>query len=532
MMKIFILSLSIYIIYLFMKTSKSLQMLQQNRYNRGNKYLKWVKENKKKNFLTLEAFIIFIIPLFTFVTTDYVPFLFNAIYFFLALIFIYKRVKEQKKVPLKYTGRVIRLFFTTIVLYLIIIVFMSVFFYEESRILDYWLLTILAYFNNMIVVIANLINVPIETCINHYFKNKATKKLQAMSNLEVVGITGSYGKTSSKNILNDVLNVKYNCIPSPKNYNTPFGLMITINDYLDKFNDYFIAEMGACKVNEIKELCDLVHPKYGILTKIGLAHLETFGSQENIQKTKFELIESLPKDGVGILNADDPLQVDYKLKNDCSLLWIGIENQKKADIYATNIKLSSTGTTFDCYFKNQKEKVEFSTKLLGKANIYNILAAIALGSFLGLSKEQLVLGVKKVRPVEHRLELKKYYNMHLIDDAYNANPEGAKMALDVLNLMEGKKIVITSGMIELGSKSYELNKDLGCYMHDKIDTAILIGKEQTRPIYDGLVAKKFKKQNILQYNDIMDAFAYLQKINNKDTYILLQSDLPDIFNES
>ena len=150
--------------------------------------------------------------------------------------------------------------------------------------------------------------------INNNFKRKAIRKLKEMTNLKVVGITGSYGKTSSKNILNDILNVKYNSFPTPKNFNTPVGLIITINNYLDKFNDIFIAEMGAFKRGEIKELCDLVHPTYGILTTIGTTHLDSFGSRENIQKGKFELIESLPPDGIGILNADDPYQVSYQSK--------------------------------------------------------------------------------------------------------------------------------------------------------------------------------------------------------------------------
>ena len=351
-----------------------------------------------------------------------------------------------------------------------------------------------------------------------------------MTNMDVIGITGSYGKTSSKNILNDVLNIKYNSFATPKNFNTPFGLMITINNHLDKFNDYFIAEMGACKTKEIKELCDLVHPKYGIITKIGVAHLETFGSEQNIINTKFELIESLPSDGVGILNMDDPKQVNYTIKNNCKIIWISIDN-KDADVRATNIKLSNKGTTFEVKFKGDSTKYKFSTKLLGRANIYNILAAIALGSYLNISKEELIAGVKKVTPVEHRLELKKYYDMYLIDDAYNANPDGCKMALDVLNMMPGKRIVISSGMIELGNKTYELNKELGEYMTSNADIAILIGKEQTKPVYDGLIAKKFKKENIFVLNNINDAFKLLDEIKDKETYILLQSDLPDIFNE-
>ncbi len=528
-MKYYIASFVFYSFYLILKTNKSLQMLQQNRYNRGNKYLKWLKEHLKKHFLTIELGFL-LLPIFFFLNEVGRFIIMNVFYGICFMRLFDEQQKEQTKIPLKFTGRIKRLYTTTILLYLIAILIGIL---GKESIWPYFGLSILLYLNSLVVVLANLINAPIEHSINNHFKRMAMQKLKSLSHLEVIGITGSYGKTSSKNILNDVLNVKFNALASPKNYNTPTGLMITVNEYLDKFNDYFIAEMGACKTKEIQELCDFVHPKYGILTKIGVAHLETFGSQENITKTKFELIESLPKDGIGILNADDPLQVNYALKNDVKIIWIGIENVAQSNIYADHIKLSPEGTTFDCHFKMEENKViTFTTKLLGKANIYNILAAIALGHSLGLTDEELILGVKKVKPVEHRLQLKKYYDMYLIDDAYNANPDGCKMALDVLNLMKGEKMVITSGMIELGEKSDELNKNLGEKMAEVADKVILIGKEQTKPIQEGLKNKHFKEQNMILVNHIQEALTYLEKNHKKNTYILLQSDLPDTFNES
>jgi UDP-N-acetylmuramoyl-tripeptide--D-alanyl-D-alanine ligase len=303
-----------------------------------------------------------------------------------------------------------------------------------------------------------------------------------------------------------------------------------INNYLDKFSEFLIAEMGAFKNGEIKEICDLVKPTYGILTKIGTAHLESFGSRENIQMTKFELIESLPKDGIGVLNADDEYQLSYKLKNKCKIKWIGIDNQD-ADVVATNIKLSHNGTTFDCVFKGDNNKYPFETRLLGKANIYNILAGIALGKELGLTIEQLQMGVLKVKPIEHRLELKKYGDINIIDDAYNSNPVGSKMALEVLNLMPGKKIIVTPGMIELGSEQYELNLEFGKQIADVCDEVILVGAEQTKPIYDGLMVKDYNEKNIHVINDVKIAFELMQKLKGKETYVLLENDLPDIFNE-
>ena len=386
------------------------------------------------------------------------------------------------------------------------------------------------YLSYFIIWLANKINVPVEKCVYLHYKSMAIKKLKSM-NIPVIGITGSYGKTSSKNIINDILNVKYNSFATPKNFNTPYGLIRSINNYLDKFNDIFIAEMGAFKVGEINQTCKLMHPKYGILTTIGEAHLESFGSRENIQRGKFELIESLPSDGLAILNSDDEWQVSYKIKNSkCKVLWTGIKNQN-ADIVATNIKLSGTGTNFDVKFKGDDNLYSFHTKLLGTHNVYNLLAGILLGKELGMSISELQRGVGMVKTIEHRLELKKSGTLNIIDDAYNSNPVGSKMALEVLNLMPGTKIVVTPGMIELGDKQYELNKKFGEYIADASDYVILVGKEQTKPIYDGLIEKNYNKDRIYIINDVIDAFGIMRSIDDGNTYVLLENDLPDLFNE-
>ena len=391
------------------------------------------------------------------------------------------------------------------------------------------LLGLMTYLNYFVVMTANFINKPIEKCVYLYYKHKAVKKLKSM-NIPVVGITGSYGKTSSKNIINDILNVKFNSFATPKSFNTPYGLINSINNYLDKFNDIFIAEMGAFRIGEIKQNAKLVKPKYGIITKIGEAHLETFGSRDNIMKGKFELIESLPIDGLAILNRDDEYQVKYKIKNNCNVKWIGIENTD-VDIYATNINLSSKGTSFDVVFKGDKNKYNFQTKLLGKHNVYNILAGILLGRELGLTVEELKRGVSSVKPIEHRLELKKYGNINIIDDAYNSNPVGSKMAIDVLGLMDGIKIIVTPGMIELGSEQYNLNYKFGEYISEVCDFVILVGKKQTKPIYDALIEKKFDDKKIFVLNDVKDAFPLMNRLAKGDTFVLLENDLPDLFNE-
>ena len=506
----------IYLIYIFVRSKDTIHMLQQNKYNAKNTYIKWMKKNTKKCFYVEDMFFMLLI-----INNNI---LFSVLYTLLIL----KRLstKKQNKLPLKYTSRVKRLIFTNMLMHILPIILLEYFKIDYI----YLILGYIAFTNSVYVLLSIYINTPVEKLVGYYYKSKAKSKLRSMNNLKVIGITGSYGKTSSKNILNDILNIKYNSMPTPKNYNTPFGLMITINNYLDKFTDVFIAEMGACQEYDIDELCKLVKPKYGIITKIGIAHLATFGSREKIQKTKFELIENLPNDGIGILNGDDEWQRSYKIKNNCKIKWIGIDSTD-VDVRATDITLSPEGTKFNVIIKGDSNKYEFQTKLLGYANIYNILAGIALGLEFGMTIEQLKAGVSKVKAVEHRLELKKQGDITIIDDAYNSNPDGAKMALDVLKMMPGKHIVVTPGMIELGKEEYIKNKEFGVQIADSADEVILVGKEKTKPIYDGLKENNFKENKIHIINDVLIAFDLIQKLKEKETYVLLENDLPDIFNE-
>ena len=514
------------------KSKKHLHMMQQNLYNENNRYIRWILKNNKE-FISIEIITILIVVISMFIKIDTNILLMTTV-LVISFIFLISGLSwrkliltDQNKKKLVITARIKRLIFTTTILYLVPIVFL-VLYNLLSMLL---VLCIMTYLNAFVVFIAMIINTPIEKLVYLHFKSKAQRKLKSMSNLKIIGITGSYGKTSSKNILSDILNIKYHALPTPKNLNTFNGLIMTVNNHMDKFTDIFIAEMGAYVKGEIKRLCKLVKPKYGILTRIGTAHLETFGSQENIQKGKFELIESLPSDGFGILNGDDPLQVSYKLKNNVRIIWIGIDNAD-VDVRATNIKCSYKGTSFDVVLKNDKNKYKFETKLLGNHNVYNILAGIACGIEFGIDIESLQKAVAGVRPIEHRLELKKIGNFNMIDDAYNSNPTGAENACKVLGMMPGVKVVVTPGMIELGAKEDEYNKTFGTQIAEVADYVLLIGEKKTKPIKEGLLEKKFDKDKIIVFNDVREAYPYISNLANKsEVYALFENDLPDTYNE-
>ncbi len=531
-MNIYTISFLLILLFNVIKNKKSLHMLQQNLYNENNRYLKWIRRNFKTVFLTLD-FISCILLLIAYLLNNQLSFFLVIISLILygleSIRVLNNRKVEQVKKPLVVTARVKRLLITITILFILPIIIYLL--HDHHGYLMLMVEGVLTYFSYLLIWVAKVINIPIEKCVYKYYETKAKTKLKSMPNLKVVGITGSYGKTSSKNILNDILNIKFISRPTPRNLNTEYGLMITINNHLDKFDDIFIAEMGAYKMGEIKKLCNMVHPKYGILTRIGLAHLETFGSPENIIKTKFELIESLPDDGIGILNGDDPKQVSYPIQSKCKKVWIGIE-KSDVDIRACDIECSYKGSKFNVIFKGDKTKYPFETKLLGNHNIYNILAGIALGREFGISLKELQQGVRKVRPIESRLELKNFGYMYQINDAYNSNPVGAKAALDVLAMMPGMKVVVTPGMTELGEKEDELNHIFGTQIATVADYVILVGEKKTRPIFEGINESGYDKDKLFIVNSVYDAYNLLQTLKKKeDIYALFENDLPDTYNE-
>mgnify|MGYP003295252270 CR=1 FL=1 len=199
--------------------------------------------------------------------------------------------------------------------------------------------------------------------------------------------------------------------------------------------------------------------------------------------------------------------------------------------YADNIKYSSNGSTFDIHYDGKTYNLR--TRLLGSANIYNIVSSIALALYLNVDINDIKNSVLSLKNTEHRLQLKKMGNVYQIDDAYNSNPVGAKSALDVLNLMNGTKVCVTPGMVELGQKEYEENFKFGENIAKVCDYVILVGEKKTKPIYEGLVKANFNLDNLFIINKVSESYPLLNalKEEKKELYALYENDLPDIYSE-
>jgi UDP-N-acetylmuramoyl-tripeptide--D-alanyl-D-alanine ligase len=273
---------------------------------------------------------------------------------------------------------------------------------------------------------------------------------------------------------------------TPGSYNTTMGVIKTIRMFLKPIHQVFIVEMGAKQHGDITEICDLVQPSIGILTAVAEQHLDTFKTLENVKQTKFELIRALPKKGSAFLNAEyEIIKNEPVSDNTCKTYYSA--NSAQSDYYANDFSYTQKGMRFSFYKKGEK-LIDLETKLLGNHNVSNIVASCAVAYQMGVPTESIRFAVKNLEPVEHRLEIKQNTaGITIIDDAFNSNPSGATMALEVLKQMQGnQKIIVTPGMIELGDKEFFYNKKFGEQISEVCDLVVLVGPKQTIPIAEGL----------------------------------------------
>lgn len=452
------------------------------------------------------------------------------------------RQSNEEKTPLVWTDRAKRLLKRQqaenikYIMYIFIIGFVL---FLIKKVLGFGFILIanavLYYFQYIVLEKSNDKQVPIENQINMGYYVSAQNKIREYKEdgLKVLGITGSFGKTSVKFISETVLSEGLKVKNTPSSYNTPMGLSKVINNDLTKEYEVFIAELGAKKKGEIEEVAQLVQPDIGIITAIGPTHMHLFKTIENIQNTKYELIESLPENGIAIFNYDNDYVKPLSDKTTLKKYNYGIKDTDKLDVYAKDISVDEKGSKFVLVIKNVGE-IECESKLLGVHNISNLLAAATAGYVLGLGLEQISAGIKKVEPVEHRLNIvDSGTGVIVIDDAFNSNPIGFRAALDVLKEFKtGNKIIITPGMVELGDIEEQENEKIGAEIAKVCDFVILVGPNRTKPIQKGLEQSGFNMQNTFVVESLTKATEVLAHLTKTGDVVLFENDLPDNYSEN
>ncbi len=453
----------------------------------------------------------------------------------------YKEEKEKK--PLVYTPRMKRLGITILVILGIIWFLLIDFSYNTLPMRDFaapFVRTDPYFISFGLILIDMLIPFflflgaylmkPVETFIQNGFKKKAREKLASLPHLKVIAITGSYGKTSTKFLIDAFLKERIKVCVTPGSYNTPMGICKVINNDLEAQHEVLILEMGARYEGNIKELCEIAKPDISVITNVGISHLETFGSKEAIAREKSTLAQELKPGGTLILNGDDPrVRQMAGLRNDVKTVLTGMDGQ----VQAYQVITGADGTRFLIKWTDPAEEETINTKLLGSHNIQNLLVAAAAAREFGIRLKTVAMAASKMEPVEHRLELKRRNGLVVIDDAFNSNPVGAKNAVQVLESFSGgRKIIITPGMIELGELEEDENRRFGRHIGNAaINLVILVGEEQTRPILEGIRSTdNGKGMEVKVVDSLFEANDVLKEYSRDGDVVLYENDLPDTYN--
>jgi UDP-N-acetylmuramoyl-tripeptide--D-alanyl-D-alanine ligase len=502
------------------------------------RFLRWMLRQRREQryvLATLAALVLWIVP----ALIDSKIFVFAAL-----LLLIFQPRDKQINQPFTRTQRAMRLLVTAFAVALILPLVLLVHLltlasqgFNDLAYVAFWgaltgavslLITAVA------LPLANLLMWPVEESFRRYYLRMAKNNLKR-SGAKVIVITGSYGKTSTKHYLQHLLSARYRTLMTPKSYNTLMGISRVINDILagDASYEYFIVEADAYFVGENARICKLVEPQIGMVMTVGPMHLERLGSMANIATAQYEIIASLPQNGVGIFNGDDP-QVRAMLDRHYpqTRLMVTQHEVSGARLSASHVQMLADGLHFDLKDSQTGAQQALYAPLYGETNVTNILMAAVVALHLGLSLEEIAARAATLEPAEHRLVRRVLPNgTVVIDDAYSANPVGTKAALEVLSLhtQSRHRVVISSGMFELGSAQEQENYQLGQRIAAAATDVILIGVQQVAPVKAGLLAAKFPVDRLHVVETLNEAMALYPTILGPGDTLLVLTDLPDSY---
>lgn len=358
--------------------------------------------------------------------------------------------------------------------------------------------------------------------IKKYYYKQAARKIAGYKNLTVIGVTGSYGKTTVKNFLEQMLSAKFKVIKTPKNINTEIGIAKFILNTDFSQTDIFVVEMAAYKIGEIKIICEMAKPRLGILTAINEQHLPLFGSIKNTQTAKYELLRSLPADGLAIINSDNKYCREFIPELKCQVKTFG-----QLAEFRPNCLISGASVGADKLKFKATPGYEIETNIIGGHNAMNIAPVILTAGHLNFTKNEIEQGAKRFELPEATMQIINYGSSLVIDDSYNANPAGFAAALKFLAgyKTNGKKIVISRGMIELGQASFAAHKKIGKSIAEAADEFMIISPDSVSALKLGAGDSDLKITTIFEPAKL---FEYLKENKNQSNLILLEGRVPDI----
>lgn len=508
--------------------------MQQSGYKNGV-FLRWLKrkDNLYFNRLWVLALCLALAPTVTSLCFAFlgrrVALSVSAIVFFgLLLVFYRADRKYALKVPTARTGRLSRLFAVYLLFVACVAYFLIAFLWMLARWNGSELYALIAYVPfavmptllPVLLCAANVTTGVFENAKNRKFVKRAGQVLDETQILRV-GVVGSYGKTSVKNILKTLLSEKYSVVETPASYNTPIGVAKTVFSSEFENKQVFIVEMGARKAGDIAELCDLVKPDYAVFTGVCEQHIATFGNLENVWTEKSEIVKRTAKSVVCGASLREYLQKDMPTA-------VGNKALIADGDMARDVCLEATKTAFTLCVGGEEVAVE--TALLGSVAVENIVLAAALASEMGLTAAEIGRGISKLQPIPHRLQLLKNGGVYILDDGYNGNPRGAEEAILALGRFDGRKCVVTPGLVECGVLEEQINDRLGEQLAKAgFDKVILVGDTLVGAVKSGFERNGGDMQTLTTAKTLQAVQELLTEWLTEGDAVLFLNDLPDVY---
>ncbi len=396
----------------------------------------------------------------------------------------------------------------------------------------FWLAFALLVFDIFTPKIVSLIVLsfqPLVVLLRNKVLEKAKKKREDFKNLLVIGITGSYGKTSTKEFLFEILSEKFKVLKTEKHINAEIGIAETILNKLKKSHEIFIAELGAYEKGKIKQVCKILKPKIGILTGINEQHMATFKSQRNIITGKYELIRSLPKTGLAVFNGGNEYCFKLFQKTNKPKKFYSTKqkvNNKQSDIWAKDIQVGKEVLSFKVFSKDG-DSTDFKVNSLGAQNVSNILGAVCVARKLGMTLKEISKACRKIKPDQEAIRFKEgKKKLNIIESTYSANPDGVISHLEYLKTWKNRKTIIMPCLIELGKASKKVHQRIGEKIGEVCDFAIITTKDRFKEIKKGAIKSGMKNRNILFIENPIEIIKKTRDFCQKDDVVLLEGRLP------
>jgi UDP-N-acetylmuramoyl-tripeptide--D-alanyl-D-alanine ligase len=371
-----------------------------------------------------------------------------------------------------------------------------------------------------------LIFQPITFLLRNSLIKKAKEKREKFKDLLVIGICGSYGKTSTKEFLATILEEKFpgKVLKTKEHQNSEVGISKCILEELKEDHKIFVAEMGVYNKGGIKLICKTIKPKIGIITGVNEQHLSLFGSMENLISGEGgkELIESLPEDGLVIFNGENEILRKIYQETKIKKMIVGI-SKKELDLWAENIKLEKENLSFKIFTKDG-EGEEFNLNLIGAQNVQNLLLAICCAKELGLNLDEISRGIKKIRQEQSGVRLIKTKDrLNIVESTYSANPDSVISHLEYLKVWPGKRVIVMPCLIELGPASKEIHKKIGKKIYEVCDLAIIVTKDRFKEIKEGA------KEKAIFLENPREIYEKIKQFDGENDIILFEGRLPKEF---